>query len=86
MPVGGANVYRLQTIAVGAAADTWDAMTWRAVALCTFNSGGTSKIARGIGQLNVALATVSPLSSADPGDWGANTPVGESTNWFTDMD
>jgi len=85
VPVGGINVYRLQTVAVGAAADTWDTMTWRAAALCTFNSGGTSKIARAIGQINVSLATASPLSSADPGDWGANTPVGESTTYFTDM-
>jgi len=75
VPVGGGNVYRLQTVAVGAAADTWDTMTWRATQLATFNAGGTSKIARAYNQQLVALATVATLSTADPGDWGAGTQV-----------
>src|SRR2546427_3844889 len=35
-------------------------------------------------KVNVALATVSLLQTADPGDWGANTPLGEHVHWFTD--
>ncbi len=84
IPFGdGNNARRLDTVAVGAAADTWADAGWQAISLMTYQELGIGKIARGVSTNHIGLAASAGDIAA--GDWSDAGTIGDTTSAITDL-